>query len=38
MLYDAGLGVVADAWTRQGDLDDALGEIHAMDQSIEVHP
>lgn len=38
VLFDTGLGVVADAWTRQGDLDDALGEIHAMDDSIEVRP
>jgi hypothetical protein len=38
VLVDAGLGVVADAWTRQGHLDDALGEIHDMVQSIEVKP
>jgi hypothetical protein len=38
VLLDDGLGVVADAWTRQGDLDDALGEIHAMVQSIELRP
>lgn len=38
VLFDDGLGVVADAWTRQGDLDDALGEIHVMVQSIEVRP
>lgn len=34
VLFDSGLGVVADAWTRQGDLDDALDEIHAMVQTI----
>lgn len=38
VLFDAGLGVVADAWTRQGDLDDALGEIHRMLQSVVVRP
>ncbi|HET7181801.1 MAG TPA: hypothetical protein VFI15_06170 [Candidatus Limnocylindrales bacterium] len=36
VLFDDGLGVVADAWTRQGDLDEALGEIHDMLQSIEL--
>jgi hypothetical protein len=38
VLYDAGVGVVADAWTRQGDLDAGLGEIHDMLETIEVHP
>lgn len=38
VLYDGGVGVVADAWTRQGDLDDALREIHDMVDSIEVRP
>lgn len=38
VLFDDGLGVIADAWTRQGHLDDALGEIHEMVQSIEVRP
>lgn len=38
VLLDDGLGVVADAWTRQGDLDEALGEIHGMIESIELRP
>jgi hypothetical protein len=38
VLYNAGLGVVADAWTRQGDLDGSLGEIHDMLQTVEVTP
>jgi hypothetical protein len=38
VLFDTGLGVVADAWTRQGDLDEALGEIHEMLQSVVVRP
>jgi len=38
VLFDDGLGVVADAWTRQGDLDNALAEIHDMLQSIVVRP
>ena len=29
-------GVVADAWSRQGDLASLLGEVHAMIESIEV--
>lgn len=31
-------GVVADAWSRQGDLADLLGELHAMLDTIEVGP
>jgi hypothetical protein len=38
VLYEGGLGVVADAWTRQGDLDAALGEIHDMLDTVEVRP
>jgi len=38
VLFDHGQGVVADAWTRQGALDDALGEIHEMLQTIVVGP
>ena len=38
VLYDGGLGVVADAWTRQGDLDVALGEIHDMVRTVVVRP
>ena len=38
VLFDAGLGVVADAWTRQGDLDDAVDEIQAMAETIRVRP
>lgn len=38
VLFANGPGVVADAWTRQGDLDGALGEIHDMLQSIVVRP
>jgi hypothetical protein len=34
VLFNSGLGVVADAWTRQGDLDAALGEVHAMVETI----
>lgn len=29
-------GIVADAWSRQGDLGSLLGEVHAMLESIEV--
>jgi hypothetical protein len=36
VLFAGGPGVVADAWTRQGSLDDSLGEIHAMVQTIVV--
>jgi hypothetical protein len=35
-LFVGGHGVVADAWTRQGDLGELLGEIHAMIGTIEV--
>jgi hypothetical protein len=31
-------GVVADAWSRQGDLGSLLGEVHAMLDTIEVAP
>ena len=36
VVFHGGLGVIADAWTRQGSLDEALGEIHAMVDSIEL--
>lgn len=29
-------GIVADAWSRQGDLGSLLGEVHAMLESVEV--
>lgn len=38
VLFDGGLGVVADSWTRQGNLDDTLGEIHDMLQSVVLQP
>lgn len=38
VLFDDGLGVVADGWTRQGALDEDLGEIHEMLQSVVVRP
>jgi len=38
VLFDDGLGIVADAWTRQGVLDGALGEVHEMVRSIEIRP
>ena len=36
VLFANGVGVVADAWTRLGDLDAALGEVHAMVATIEL--
>jgi hypothetical protein len=35
-LFAGGHGVIADAWSRQGDLGDMLEEIHAMLGTIEV--
>ena len=37
-LFEGGGGVIADAWTRQGDLADLLGEVRAMVDSILVAP
>lgn len=35
-LFIGAQGVVADAWSRQGDLASLLGEVHAMLETIEV--
>ena len=37
-LFEGGVGVIADAWTRQGDLAELLGEVRAMVDSIQVAP
>ena len=38
VVCDGGVSAVADAWTRQGGLDAALGEVHAMLQTVELRP
>lgn len=35
-VFVGGNGVIADAWSRQGDLGSLLGEVHAMLETIEV--
>ena len=37
-VFEGGAGVIADAWTRQGDLAELLGEVRAMVESIQVAP